>query len=220
MLSLQTAKFILKSFSKLCTNFILRCSKASQSRDLIIIFLVFLQHSLSIFLVYRCQKKLCKIDGIRFCTHHATSTHLSPFRPLIRLRRCSFISTSSFSTILFMQLSSTRERVFDLISCLQIGHSTLRFVHSLIQQEQKLCAQFRVTACGIQQKDTGHSMLAQALSSKSILSTGKCQINILYRERDWRAQTLQGLLRSHTQTAPPSHARGQASVTSQLVESL
>lgn len=126
-------EFILKSFSKFVLILFYHAVKLVTQEISLFFFLVFLQHSLSIFLVYRCQRKSYKIDGIRDCTRHATSTHLSPFRSLIRVRRCSFISTSSFSTILSMQLSSTRERVFDLISCLQIGHSTLRFVHSLIQ---------------------------------------------------------------------------------------
>lgn len=126
--------------------FILLCSKAGYATYLKIIFPsqfadstnheycpAYVLRFLSISLVHRCQRKLYEIDEMRDCTHHATSTHLSPFRSLIRVRRCSFISTSRFSTILSMQLSSTRERVFDLISCLQIGHSTLRFVHSSIQ---------------------------------------------------------------------------------------
>ena len=46
-----------------------------------------------------------------------------------------------------MQLSRTREGVLDLMSFRQMGHSIFRFIHSLMQKEQKLWAQFKVTAC-------------------------------------------------------------------------
>lgn len=74
-------------------------------------------------------------------------THLSPFRSLMRDRRRCFVSSSKFSTSLSIQLSRTSDRVLDDIFPLQIGHSNLRFIHSLMQYEQKLCAQFKVTAC-------------------------------------------------------------------------
>lgn len=49
-----------------------------------------------------------------------------------------------------MQLSRTTERVCENRFCLQMGHSSFRFLHWFIQCEQKLWAQFNVTACGKQ----------------------------------------------------------------------
>lgn len=61
----------------------------------------------------------------------------------------SFTSELRRSTILLMQLSRTSELVLDSMSFRQMGHSIFRFIHSLMQKEQKLWAQFRVTACNV-----------------------------------------------------------------------
>lgn len=72
-------------------------------------------------------------------------THLSPFLSLINVRRLSLMSALRFSTMRSMQLSRTRERVWDMMVCQQMGHLSLRFLHSRMQCWQKLWAQFSVT---------------------------------------------------------------------------
>lgn len=62
-LSHSTVEFIPKSISKLLIHFIFLGNNASFTTYLNINFLVFLLHSPSIALVYRCQRKLYKIDG-------------------------------------------------------------------------------------------------------------------------------------------------------------
>ncbi len=76
-------------------------------------------------------------------------THLSPFRSLISARRLSLMSVLRFSTMRSMQLSRTRERVWDVMFCQHMGHFSLRLRHSRMQCWQKLWAQFSVTAWGV-----------------------------------------------------------------------
>lgn len=73
-------------------------------------------------------------------------THLSPFLSEISVWRLAFISRLKFSTMLSMQLSSARQRVWDWMACRQIGHSSFFLRHCLMQWLQKLWAQFRMTA--------------------------------------------------------------------------
>lgn len=75
-------------------------------------------------------------------------THLSPFLSVMRLCLLAFMSRLRFPTMLSMQLSSAKQRVWDWMLCRQMGHSSFFLRHCLMQWQQKLWAQFRMTACG------------------------------------------------------------------------
>lgn len=74
-------------------------------------------------------------------------THLSPFLSVMSVCRLAFMSRLRFSTMLLMQLSKARQRVWDWMACRQMGHSSFFLRHCLMQWQQKLWAQFRMTAC-------------------------------------------------------------------------
>lgn len=74
-------------------------------------------------------------------------THLSPFLSVMSVCRLAFMSRLRFSTMLLMQLSRARQRVCDWMGCRQMGHSSFFLRHCLMQWQQKLWAQFRMTAC-------------------------------------------------------------------------
>lgn len=65
----------------------------------------------------------------------------------MRVCRLAFMSRLRFSTMLLMQLSRARQRVWDWMACRQMGHSSFFLRHCLMQWQQKLWAQFRMTAC-------------------------------------------------------------------------
>lgn len=74
-------------------------------------------------------------------------THLSPFLSVMRVCRLDFMSRLRFSTMLSMQLSRARQRLWDWMARRQMGHSSFFLRHCLMQWLQKLWAQFRMTAC-------------------------------------------------------------------------